>query len=133
MSRHLSLPLCPQVQAAMDWLQSGHYELLFEQHQLNLVACCCYAVTRVLNVSVPFKRVTEAVAQAFPLAPPALFEEAVVTLSTASEGARQGLILYIGSSTSCLSSYGLDVEQCLFCLYISGGEGFRDLSRHSGV
>ena len=76
----------------MERLQSGHYELLFEQHQLNLVACCCYAVTRVLNVSVPFKRVTEAVAQAFPLASPALFEEAVIVPSTASEGADQGLL-----------------------------------------
>ena len=88
----------------MDHLQTDHYELLFEQHQLNLVACCVYAVTRVVNVSVPFKRVTEAVQAAFPLASPTLFQEAVVTDSTVAEGA--GLLHRFGAAHHICAAAG---------------------------
>ena len=71
----------------MDEVQSSKYELLFEQHQLVVVAACVYAITRVLNTTVPFKRVTEAALSVFPLVPPATFQEAVMQSPTETEGA----------------------------------------------
>jgi hypothetical protein len=52
-----------------------------------VVAACVYAVTRVLNTTVPFKRVTEAALSVFPLLPPATFQEAVMQSPTEPEGA----------------------------------------------
>ena len=37
-----------QVQALLDAVQEQRYDLLFEQHQLVVVAACIYAITRVL-------------------------------------------------------------------------------------
>lgn len=74
----------------MDHVQRSHLDLLFEQHQLNLVVCCVYAMSRVMNVSVPFKRVTEAVLSAFPTTSPKIFAEAVIKMSTKTEGVPQG-------------------------------------------
>lgn len=73
----------------MDHVQRSHLDLLFEQHQLNLVVCCVYAVSRVMNISVPFKRVTEAVLSAFPTTSPKIFAEAVIKTSTKTEGVPQ--------------------------------------------
>ena len=70
----------------MGHLQLEHYDLLFEQHQLNLVVCCVYAMSRVLNVLVPLKRVTEAVLSAVPTTSPNIFAEAVIKTSTKSAG-----------------------------------------------
>ena len=75
-----------QVQALMDVVQSSRYDLLFDQHQLVVVAACVYAVTRVLNTSVPFKRVLDAALTAFPLLPPATFQEAVVQTPAETKG-----------------------------------------------
>ena len=70
----------------MDHLQMVHFDLLFEQHQLCLVVCCVYAISRVFNVSVPLQRVTEAVLSAIPTTSPNIFAEAVIKTSTKSAG-----------------------------------------------
>ena len=39
------------MQALLEAVQEQRYDLLFEQHQLVVVATCIYAVTRVLQYS----------------------------------------------------------------------------------
>ena len=44
------------------------------QHLSTLVSCCIYAVARCLNISVSFKRITQAMLRAFPNHDPQVFQ-----------------------------------------------------------
>ena len=43
-----------QVQALLEAVQEQRYDLLFEQHQMVVLAACIYAITRVLLYTQPF-------------------------------------------------------------------------------
>lgn len=70
-----------QVQALLQVALGAHHQLLFNQHQLTVVACCVYAAARVAcpdQKPLAFRRITDAISALLPLQPLTLFTDADV-------------------------------------------------------
>lgn len=68
--------MCLQAQALLMRVQGLHMQLFFNQHSLDVVASCIYAVSRVAGPPLSFRSITRTIAALFPLQVPHLFVDA---------------------------------------------------------
>lgn len=93
-SAHVLAYAWRQVHALLQRVLAYHHHLLFNQHQLTVLACCLYAVARVMGPArepLAFRRITHAITSLFPLQLPHLFTDA--DIGGTSDGTRLWIAL----------------------------------------
>ena len=81
MSTLIICPVCVSASFRFYLRSFVRAQVLFDQHQLNMVACCVYATSRVAGTPLPFRKINEAIMCAFPMQLPCLFTSADVGCS----------------------------------------------------
>jgi hypothetical protein len=70
-----------QAQALLARVQGLHLELFFDQHSLDVLASCVYAVARVAGLRLSFRSITRTIQGMFPLQLPHLFGDADIGMA----------------------------------------------------